>query len=112
MLHRYRETTFESLPKWVSVGDFLLALHLGRAKGTTWPFITKRYPRSLTEMILDRGRLWSTRFCRWHDTTRSQPITYSPRLILLVLLLWAVFLCWLIDQTVGLTMLMKMVDSR
>lgn len=104
---------YEALPKRVSVGDYLLALHLVREKAMTWPYITQYYPRTLTEMISDRGRLWWTRFSRWRRTTPRRATRYSNGWILTAVILWVVFLCLVGFSHLpkDLTVLMKMVDS-
>lgn len=108
---RFRWSTLGALPKQVSAADYLLALHLGLARGMTWHCITKRYPRSLTEMISDRGQLWWTRYSRWRKATPRRAIVYSAKWVTLAILLWAIFLSLLIGTTPDLTMLMKTGDN-
>lgn len=107
----FRWHILAALPKQVSVEDFLLASHLGRAKGMTWHYITKRYPRSLTEMISDRGLLWRAKYLRWRKSVRAEPITLSLRSVILLGLLLGISLFFLLVMMPVLTMPTKMVDS-
>lgn len=92
MFHHSSDPIWKSLPKGVSVPEFLLALHLGPAKGMTWPYITKQYPRSLSEVILDPIHMLWSNWCRWRNTVLMKRTLCSLQLTLIVLVVWAIYL--------------------
>lgn len=92
MSHHSSEIIWKNLPKGVSVREFLLALHLAPAKGMTWPYITKQYPRSLSEVILDPIHMQWSNWSHWRSTEPARLIGYCLRLILIALVACCVYL--------------------
>lgn len=65
MLRPYNEPILSSLPKRVSLQDYLLALHLGQGRGIESQYLLHRYPRSLTEICSDQLNLLVKSCTRW-----------------------------------------------